>query len=570
MQTLTSEADLDRLDASDVEAVEARLRIFLAADPDSPAALEQWVLELSRLYEVIDEKGSRLYIENACDTENAGKEKAYLHWITEVRPRLKPLLFEIQKKLVQHPLRAAVGEPSFAVMLREWEADVAIYRDQNVPLQTRCDELEKDYGKIMGAMLVEFRGEQLTLQQLARYLEEPDRSTRAEAWELSARRRLQDRDRLDGLFDELLVLRRTIAANAGMKDYREYIWTARKRFDYSPGDCLAFGDAAADTCVPLLRLVQEERRQALGLQTLKPWDMAVDVKNRPPLRPFDGRNVDELVRGVETIFERLSPSLARKFHSLVENGDLDLASRKGKRPGGFQSSLERCKRPFIFMNAAGLQHDVSTLLHEGGHAFHYLAARQQPNLFVRHAPLEFCEVASMSMELLACDHFDVFYANPEDAARAKRAQLEDVVRLLPWIATIDGFQHWLYTHPGHTPPERTQAWMDLLDRFSGGMVDWSGWEEIQQSMWHRQIHLFEAPFYYIEYGIAQLGALGVWLNYRRNPEEALHRLLEAFALGGTRPLPELFHAAGVTFDFSSAGVETAIAAVQDDLSRLPI
>ena len=320
--------------------------------------------------------------------------------------------------------------------------------------------------------------------------------------------------------------------------------------------------------MPLTRAMDRERRADLKLDALRPWDLSVDPKNRPPLRPFTEEKTTLFIDRTKAIFERLSPELAGDFESLRRRNNLDLASRKGKQPGGYQMSLEEAREPFIFMNAAGLQRDVETLLHEGGHAFHALAARNEDLVFLRSAPMEFCEVASMSMEALGSEHMDVFYSDPADAARAKRTYLEGVVRILPWIATIDLFQHWIYLHPGHTRQQRTDAWLGLLDRF-GGDVDWTGLEHFRAAMWHRQLHLFHAPFYYIEYGIAQLGALQVWMKAKEDPRRALANYRAALALGGTRPLPDLFAAAGIRFEFSERTLGPLMQAVSDELAELP-
>jgi oligoendopeptidase F len=556
-------------DPSDFANIEPLGRELLQRPVKTPADLRRWLADLSELWAFISEAGSRRNIQAACHTDDPQIEARFLHWVREIQPRLAPLFFEIQKRYLALPVRQQTNDPALALMGRQWEADVSIFRPANIPLFTRQSELAKDYGKITGSMTVEFRGHTYTLQQLARFLEEPDRSTRQEAWELMTRRRLQDRDRLDDLFDELLGLRHQLALNADFDNFRQYAWIEKNRFDYTPDDCLDFGDAVEKICVPLVEQLDLRRRQELGLDTLRPWDASVDPHNRPPLRPFDETDINHFVDGCTEIFQRFAPVLAEQFKSLKTNGDLDLESRKAKRPGGFQASLEHVRRPFIFMNAAGLHRDIETLLHEGGHAFHYLHARDIENIFLRHAPLEFCEVASMVMELLGCEHFNVFYPNPLDAARAKRQQLEGIIRLLPWIATIDGFQHWLYTHPGHSRAQRTQAWLDLLERFGSSVVDWTGYEPAHEAMWQRQGHLYNAPFYYIEYGIAQLGSMQVWLNHRQNPADALNRYLSALSLGGTKPLPDLFEAAGAQFKFNADTLKPLIDALGKELDTLP-
>jgi oligoendopeptidase F len=417
-------------------------------------------------------------------------------------------------------------------------------------------------------MTADFRGKEYTLQQLTRFTEEPDRATRRDAWETATNRRLADREAIDEIFDHLLLLRSTIAQNAGMRNYREYCWKSLKRFDYTPDDCLQFSDAIAKTCVPVVEALDRQRAADLKLTRLRPWDLNVDPHNRPPLRPFVETEIDGFVSKTSAIFGRLNPRLKDDFESLRSSNHLDLASRKGKQPGGYQYTLEEVREPFIFMNAAGLQRDVEVLLHEAGHAFHALASRDEPLVFLRSAPIEFCEVASMSMELLGSDHFDIFYADPSSAARAKRTLIEGVIRILPWIATIDSFQHWLYTTPEAGLEARTTEWLRLLDRF-GSELDWSGYETARAASWQRQLHLFHAPFYYIEYGIAQLGALQLWMKSRVDPRGALANYRAALKLGGTRPLPELFAAAGIRFDFSQRTLGPLMDAMMEELATLP-
>ncbi len=529
--------------------------------------MDRWLKDFSELTAVVDEVGSRRYIAKSCHTDDPGIEKAYMQFVEEIEPKTKPLYFELQKKYLASPYRRE-DEPGLQILSRKWQADVELFREENIPLETEVVKLNADYDKISGAMMVNFRGKELTMQQMARYQEEPDRTTREEAWRLSSERRLQDREPIDQIYQKLLSLREKIAANAGLANYRDWTWKAYKRFDYTPDDCLRFADAIAETCVPVVKQLDEQRKADLGLDRLRPWDLAVDPKNRPPLRPFGEDQVDRFVANVRTIFSQLSPDLARDFDVLRNHNNLDLASRKGKQPGGYQCSLEEVREPFIFMNAAGLQRDVETLLHEGGHAFHCLAARNEALVFLRSAPMEFCEVASMSMELLGSEHLDVFYSEV-DANRARRTLIEGIIRFLPWMAIIDSFQHWIYTHAGHSRDQRTAEWLRLLDRFSSGQVDWAGFEPVRQSQWQRQLHLFHAPFYYIEYGIAQLGALQLWLKSKEDPARTLRNYRNALALGGTRPLPELFSAAGIQFDFSHRTLRPLMNALSEELQRLP-
>jgi oligoendopeptidase F len=559
----------DDLDAAKWENLQPLYQALLDRPLKCKNCLEQLILDRSELDAAASEAAANLYIAMTCDTADARAKKAYLDFVENVQPQLKKIGFELDTKIATSPHASGLDADRYGVMLRDLRADVELFREENVPLMTEDTKLGQQYDEVCGAMTVVFRGEEKTLPQMARHLEETDRPTREEAWRGVAERRYQDHERIDDLFDRMIRLRHQIAVNAGFDNYRDYMFKAKHRFDYTPTDCEAFHKAAEDVCVPVFRKLNAERAEALALdkdgQTLRPWDLAVDIKGREPLRPFE--NADELIEKSSRIFHRLDPALGEMFDSLRGGGCLDLDSRKGKAPGGYQYNRDRIRQPFIFMNAAGLQRDLETMIHEAGHAFHSMLCRDEPLVHYRHSPIEFAEVASMSMELLAHPHLGEFY-NDENAARARRGHLEDLSRMLPWIATIDAFQHWLYTHPDHTRKQRTAKWLELDQRF-GPAVDWAGLEQYRATAWQRQLHLFSVPFYYIEYGIAQLGALQLWLQARRNVSKALENYTKALSLGGSRPLPELFAAAGLKFDFGPDTVRTLMQEVERELATLP-
>lgn len=526
--------------------------------------LERWLVDLGEVTSAIDEERARRYIAMTCHTEDGGAEKAYLHFVEEVEPPMKPRLFALARLYAGHPLRGRLDARRYAVLDRAKVLEVELFREENVPLETEEARVAQQYQKLTGGLTVMFDGAERTVAQMGRYQEVPDRSVRESAWRVVADRWVQEEDACDGLFDTLRGLRAKVAANAGFDDYRAYAFKARGRFDYGPDDCLRFHDAIEEVVMPVMRRLQARRRAQMGVPALRPWDTAVDPLGRPPLKPFS--ETSELEERSQRIFDRLDPALAGDFRRMRDLRLLDLANRKGKAPGGYQYTLSEARLPFIFMNAVGLQRDVETLLHEAGHAFHALASRDEPLAPYRDCPIEFCEVASMAMELLAADKLGEFYGE-EEARRARRTHLEGVVGVFPWIATIDAFQHWAYTHPGHGRDERRAAWLSLMDRF-GGDVDWSGLEAARRCRWHRQLHVFIHPFYYVEYGIAQLGALQVWVNAGRDAAQALARYRSALALGGSRPLPELFQAAGCRWDFSKDAVRPLLEAVEAELDRL--
>lgn len=529
------------------------------------ADLERWLLDWGELSAVLDEEGSRRYIAMTCHTDDAEAERAYLEFVEAIEPRVKPRHVALCRLYLDHPQRVGLPEERFGVFDRNTRVETELFREVNVALETEETRLAQQYQKLMGGLTVSYRGQERTLTQMAKYLEEPDPAVRQEAWESVARRRLEEAERVDELFDGLLKLRYRIADNAGFGSPRDYAFRRLRRFDYGPADCERFHNAVEATVVPLLKRLQARRREQLGLPALRPWDLAVDPRNRPPLRPFSGG--EELLSRTQRVFERLDPELAAEFRQLAAYRLLDLDNRKGKAPGGYQSALAEARLPFIFMNAVGLQRDVETLLHEAGHAFHELACAHEDFYAYRSSiPIEFCEVASMSMELLGNEFLEAFYS-PEEARRARKVHLEGIVPILGWIATVDAFQHWIYTHPEHSREQRNAAWVQIVSRFEGE-VDWQGLEPLRARQWHRQLHIFLYPFYYIEYGIAQLGALQLWVQAREHRTAALAAYRGALGLGGSRPLPVLFEAAGCRFDFSEATLRPLMETLEAELEAL--
>jgi oligoendopeptidase F len=529
----------------------------------SREAFEKWLNDRSELEAAVDQAGAVLYIKMTIATDNPEFAKAYEDFISQVIPAVKPWEDRLNKQYhhwsVQYPLDAQ----RYAVYDRRIKNDLELYREQNIPLETKIQLLSQEYQKICGAMTVHFQDAEYTLPQMQKFLDASDRFLREEAWRATANRRLQDRERLDEIYDQMLHLRNTLAINTGFSSFIDYQFRVYHRFDYTPAQCREYHHTVEALVVPVWQAILRRRQQQMHLEHLRPWDLKVDPLGRPPLRPFS--DVQTLITGVCEIFQRLDPSLGVSFRKLAENGLLDLASRKGKAPGGYQNTLAESRQPFIFMNAVGVEDDVRTLLHESGHAFHALACVDDPLHVYRHAPLEFCEVASMGMELLAEQHLSVFYS-PDDVRRSCQLHMEGIVYVLVWVAVVDAFQHWIYTHPKHSRQERTSAWLEIYQRFQGRVIDWSGLENEQAALWHRQLHIFEVPFYYIEYGIAQLGALQLWLHAKQDIHKTLQQYHAALALGGSRPLPELFQAAGLPFDFSEKTMVPLIKEIQKVLA----
>jgi oligoendopeptidase F len=553
---------IDLTDTAQLAPVFDQLSAKLDAVASVPD-LETWLADHSEVCAALGESSSLAYIAMTCQTDDEAKEKAYMHIVEVVDPWLKPRQFALMEKLTKSPYFAQLPE-FYAVYRRSVETQVKLYREENVARETAIAKLTQQYQKISGSMTVQFDGQEQTLARMGRIQEEPDRSRREAAWKTVIERRLQDAEKMEDIFDQLLVLRNEIAKAAGFSDFRAYTFASYERFDYTPEDCLRFHDAVEHHIVPLARELQRERQKKLGLDKLRPWDLAVDPDHNPPLRPFEASS--DLLEKSHKIFSSLDKRLGDYYHVLRLQELVDLDNRKGKAPGGYQSTLSEARVPFIFMNAVGVHRDVETMLHEAGHAFHALASREMPLHAYRGAPIEFCEVASMGMELLAAPFLRMFYSEA-DAKRARRDHLEGIIKFFPWMATVDAFQHWIYTHPGHTRDERRAHWLSLMDRF-GGIEDWSGFESARACMWHRQLHIFEIPFYYVEYGIAQLGALQLWQASRRDLPATLDNYLKGLSLGGSRPLPELFEASGLAFDFTDKTIAPLMRNVKDALLEL--
>jgi len=524
----------------------------------SKEELERWLQNESEFSSAYSEAYALRYVRMTCHTNDSELEKAYLHFVENVDPKAKLRSFNLDRKFLETPTRKELPTDRYRVLLRRRENNVALFREENVELEKEEAKLAQKFQKIAGARTVLYDGQERTLQQMAQYLEGVKRDVRQETWRLSEDRRLKDRGVMDQLYSELVALRHKIAENAGFDNYRDYAFRRRERFDYTPEDCFRFHEAVEQHIVPLIRGLDKERENRLAVDALRPWDLQVDPAGRPPLRPF--KSVGELMQGCRGIYEQLDADFGREFRRMVDFGLIDPDSRPGKAPGGYCVEFAEVQLPFIFLNLVGRDNDVRTILHESGHAFQTFATRDKDLLFQYRSdnmPMEFAEVASMSMELLGGEHIEGTFYNHEDAVRSRHEHLESIVRLLAWIATIDAFQHWVYTHPGHTHAEREEYWLKLRQRF-GGAESWEGYENVQRTYWQRQGHLFTSPFYYIEYGIAQLGALGIWTHYRKNPEDAVEAYKRALALGGSKPLPELFKSADLPFDFGPEIIRTYI------------
>ena len=536
----------------------------LAARKLDPSNTDSWLHTWSTLEELVTEAAAQAMIAYTIDTADPDKEADHLRFSTEVLPRMEERSVELARRL----LESGYSTPTLDTTLARFRTQIEIFRDENVSIFAELEEHSARYQRITGAITVEWEGVERPLPQLQPFLKSSDRAVRERAFRLSSQPYLDRRSELSDLFDKMYQLRQRAAGNAGFANFRDYIFPAKFRFDYTPADCERFHAAVEHTVAPAVERVLQSRRQRLGLDVLRPWDLAVDPYRPKALRPFG--NARELVSTARRVFDRVDPVLGREFQTMIDEQLLDLESRKGKAPGGYCETLHFSGRPFIFMNAVGLVDDVNTLLHEAGHAFHAFAAHQQPLIWQRHPGSEAAELASMSMELLAAPYLTqpVGYFTAEDALSARLEHLEDILLSLVHIASVDAFQTWIYASgQGGDADARDAEWLRLRSRFERG-VDWSGLEQQRVARWYRQLHIFLYPFYYIEYGIAQIGALQIWRNSLEDPAGAVARYREALAVGAVHRLPDIYQAAGAQLTFDADAIGELVQLVEREIGRI--
>lgn len=553
---------------TDWESIQPYLDDLKNREINAKEDLQQWMRDMSEVEAVLGEDAAWRQIKMTLDTTNKEYEEAFTQFVMEIEPKLKPYFFDLNKKLLDSPYTKELDNEVFFPYLRSVKNAVELYREENVPLQAELSVMAQQFGAISGKMTIEHEGKEYTLQQAAKFLQKPDRGLRENIFRKVAARRMEDVDQLNELFNNLLERRQKVAENAGFDNFRDYKFKALGRFDYTVEDCYEFHEAVREHVLPLNKMLSEHRRRKLGLDTMRPWDSNAEPVGTEPLQPFETGK--ELSGKTVEVFNKLRPYFSNCLKTMEDMERLDLESRKGKAPGGYNCPLPETGVPFIFMNAAGTIGDVITMMHEGGHAVHSFLSHDLELSALKEYPMEIAELASMSMELFSIEHWDVFFDDKDELHRAQLEEMERVISVLPWIATIDKFQHWLYTNPGHSNDERTKAWLSILDEFSTGVVDWSGFEEYRATMWQKQLHLFEVPFYYIEYGIAQLGAIAMWRQYRENKEQAMDNYMKALSLGYTKTLPELYDAAGIKLNFSPAYVSELGNFMKDRLQEMGV
>lgn len=535
---------------------------------DNAADLENFIYDLSEVEAVLEESAAWRYIKMTCETDNKEYVDRYTDFIQNISPKVAPIGDRLNKKIEAIDCKERLPEfLNYKNFFRSLKKDIEIYREENVAISTEVATLAKDFGAISGAMSITWEGKELTMQQAAKLLKKTDRQLREKVYFEMQERRYQDREKLDELFNQLVSKRQQIAENADFKNFRDYKFKSMGRFDYSVDDCKAFHESVKEHILPLIEASHRKRKAELGVEKLKPWDLSVDPSGLEPLNPFEGQQ--ELIDKSISTFEKIDEYFAQCLRIMQNMGHLDLESRKGKAPGGYNYPLYEVGVPFIFMNAAGTHSDVITMMHEGGHAVHSFLTKDFKVTGFKSFPSEVAELASMATELISMTAgWEAFYPNKSDLLRAQKDQLERVIDVLPWVATIDKFQHWLYENPSHSIEERDEMWLKIFKEFSSKEIDYSDSEKYLSKTWQKQMHLFEVPFYYIEYGFAQLGAIAVWRNYCKNPERTLEQFKKALSLGYTRSIPEIYETAGIKFDFSSSYIKSLAKFIEEKEQEL--
>ncbi len=553
----------DNFEVTDWLGLEPYFKDLLQRNIDTTATLEQWLKDQSELEAVVSEDACWRQIKMTCDTENKSLEEAFNFYCMHIQPNIDPYTDALNKKLINHPLAASLDKNKYFTYLRSIRKSIELFREENIPLQAELSVMKQQYGIISGKMTVTIDGQAYTLQQATKFLESHNRNVREEAYRKIQERRLQDKAALNELYNQLIQKRHQEAINAGFTNFRDYRFKELGRFDYTKADCFAFHEAVKLHILPLVNIIYQQKKDKLGIDSLRPWDIDAEPEGTNALRPFKAS--EELINKSIDCFTKLRPFFGDCLKKMQELKHLDLESRMGKAPGGYNCPLAESGAPFIFMNASGQMNDVTTMVHEGGHAVHSFLAHPLALTGFKEYPMEIAEVASMAMELFSMEHWDVFFSNKEELTRAKEHQLERVITIFPWIAIIDKFQHWVYENPAHTVEQRTDKWNEILIEFQDSVIDYRGLENYRSNTWQRQLHLFEVPFYYIEYGIAQLGAIGLWKQFKKDEQKALDNYCTALSLGGTLTLPELYATAGLKFDFSPEQIEVLMEFVKEEM-----
>ncbi|WP_234123748.1 M3 family oligoendopeptidase [Clostridium hydrogenum] len=549
----------------DEKELEGNFQKLLDRKINSPEDLKKWLVDESKLYDGVKEKLSRNYFATNCYSDNKEIKATYEHDNEVIWPLLKKYGELLDKFFYNSEYRNQLGS-YYDNLVKKRANSIEIFRKENIDIEVKEDKLCTKYYDITGNMSVMWNNEEKTLQQMSVYMKDSDREMRKNAWTLVQNRRLKDSKELDEIMDNLVKLRNEKALNADCKDFVEFMFKKLERFSYTPEDCIELQESVLKSVVPIVNEIRDRHKEEIKVEDYRPWDVSAVKEGQKPLKPYN--NVNELIDGVLKIFKKKDEIFFNTLNKMKNSETLDLESRKAKSPGGFCDVFRVSNTSCIFMNEAQSQDDLATLTHEGGHSVHNTLTSNIEIADYAEMPSETAELASMSMELICMDSWDVFYKDEEELKRAKREHLEGIIEFLPWGVLVDRFQHWMYSHPEHSAEERNEKFAEMAKQFQFQTVDFSGYEDALKNFWKKQLHIFEVPFYYIEYVMAQLGALQIWRNYKKDPKRAIESYKKALSLGSSVSIPEVYAAAEIKFDFSENMIKELMEFVKSELDKL--
>ncbi|MDB5477560.1 MAG: Oligoendopeptidase [Alphaproteobacteria bacterium] len=550
---------------TDWEGVQPFADDLLSREIDSPAEFERFLEDQNELDVILWDDYAWREIRATCNTEDKEAAQRLEEYEQNIAPPLAVLKDKIGRKILSSVYAPQYEKPGFAIMRQRLKDKEKVFHPDNTALANSISQNVAAVRALEGKRSVTLDGTDYTFEQAADMLSLNDRSKREEAWKATANRLAQDKTELDVIFDDMFRLRQAQAKNVGLENYRDYKYIELGRC-YTPSDSEKFYQGIKENVVPLLKTMHETRKENMGVTHLYPWDLLVDPLNRKPVKAFE--NAGDLVEKSQTMFDNIDPVFGAVFRSIKEKGHLDLMSRMGKASGAYLQPLYEKNIPFMYQNATGKMDGVGTISHEGGHAVHEVLMAPVGFKAYRDYPMEIAELGSMAMELISMDHWDVFYDNKEELLRAKREHLENIIVKLPWIGIVAEFQDKLYVDGNPGIEQRHELWEELRKQYDTGEVETTEYPHPTRTSWHKQNHIFSVPFYYIDYGIAQLGALQVWRNYKQEPEKALAQFKEGLTLGNTKSIKDVYETAGAKFDFSSEMQKELMQFVGEEIETL--
>ncbi|OOE12766.1 oligoendopeptidase F [Fictibacillus arsenicus] len=556
------------LNELNVERLRAELDSLLNMQIGSAEDLNTFLSDQKRLYEQVEEKMMKHYIAFQCQSDDEENKRKYEFDQQHIKPLYKKYQSLLDEKLLESPFLSDLPDSEYGEFKKKLRVQFALFQEANLEIEKQEDALVNQYFEIAGSLTSNWEGEEVTLSELYAHASDPDRNTRQKAWEAIYTPILKEEEKVQKILDELIQLRVKKAENAGLPSFTDYMFKKYNRFDYTPENCHQLAESIREHVLPLTLQLEKEHKKELDVEVYRPWDVTGVSAGKKPLKPVD--SAEELISKSAKVLSELHPSFGSLVHEMNDKGLLDLTSRKGKTQGGFCESLPETGLSFIFMNISNTDNDLIVFMHEMGHGIHDMLKRDQEVYANKQIPMESAELASMSMELITADRWNEFYKTGEEFKRAKKEHLKSAVMLLPYIMVVDQFQHWLYKNPNHSWKERNKKFGEIKERYDATIVQWEGYEDWKEKNWLKILHIFEVPFYFIEYAIAQLGALQLYKQYKDNPEETIEKYIEALKLGSSKSLPEVYEAAGVKFDFSSTTIAELMEFVAKELDLLTV